>query len=70
MQTCKVEFINDTGQKIILDFTLDDKGALEYHPSYEPKITDPKTDLGIAGQLCLLLVSALHNSGTEEKKDK
>lgn len=37
METCKVEFIHSTGQKIVLDFSLDDKGNLDYKPSFEPK---------------------------------
>nr|DAE20082.1 MAG TPA: hypothetical protein [CrAss-like virus sp. ctYsL76] len=67
METCKVEFTNDTGQKIILDFTLDDKGNLEYNPSFEPKITDLKTNLGFCGQLCEIFLTALINKANADK---
>lgn len=67
METCKVEFTNDTGQKIILDFTLDDKGNLEYNPSFEPKITDLKTNLGFGGQLCEIFLTALINKANADK---
>ena len=65
METCKVEFINQSGQKIIIDFTLDDDGSLEFKPSYDPVITDPKTNLGLGGQLCEVLIAALIKSEQE-----
>ena len=43
METCKVEFINQDGQKIVLNFSLYENGELEYKPSFEPKV-DPKTN--------------------------
>lgn len=69
METCKVEFINNIGQKIILDFSLDEKGNLDYKPSFEPKV-DPKTNLGLSGQLCEIFVTALINTGTKDTKVK
>ena len=61
METCKVEFIHSTGQKIVLDFSLDDKGNLDYKPSFEPKITDLKANLGLSARLCELFLTALDN---------
>lgn len=57
MMNCKVEFIYEEhedvklNKKIVVPFTLHEDGSLEYHIITEPKITDPKTDLGLAGQL-------------------
>ena len=59
METCKVEFINTNGQKIVLNFTLHENGDLEYKPYFEPKV-DPKTNLGLSGQLCEIFLSALY----------
>lgn len=66
METCKVEFICESGQKIVLDFSLDNNGDLNYKPSFEPKLTDPKTNLGLAGQLCEIFISALINESEIE----
>ena len=30
MSACKVEFITENGQKIVLDFSVNDKGFVEY----------------------------------------
>lgn len=68
METCKVEFINQSGQKIILDFSLYENGELEYKPSFEPKV-DPKTDLGLAGQLCEIFISTLHQTTDTPQPD-
>lgn len=65
METCKVEFINQVGQKIILDFNLDDQGNLDYKPSFEPKV-DPKTNLGLSGKLCEIFITAIVNAGEKE----
>ncbi|MEG0773579.1 hypothetical protein [Clostridium sp.] len=59
METCKVEFTHENGQKIIICFDLEDNGSLEYKPFFDPKIVDPKTNLGLAGQLCEILLEAL-----------
>lgn len=59
METCKVEFISESEQKIILDFNLTKDGHLDYKPSFEPKIVDPKINLGLAGQLCEIFLTAL-----------
>lgn len=59
METCKVEFTNSVGQKIVLDFSLNQNGDLDYKPSFEPKLVDPKTNLGLAGQLCELFITTL-----------
>ena len=67
METCKVEFTCESGQKIVLDFSFMDNGDLDYKPSFEPKLTDPKMNLGLAGQLCEIFIAALvKNSGTED----
>lgn len=66
MKTCKVIFEAEDGQKIILDFQTTE-GGLEYKPSVEPAITDPKQDLGLAGALCTFFINKLSesNEGTE-----
>lgn len=66
METCKVEFICESGQKIILDFSLMDNGDLDYKPSFEPKLTDPKTNLGLTGQLCEIFIAALIKNSRPE----
>lgn len=71
METCKVEFINQTGQKIILEFTLQDDGNLDYKPSFEPKLIDPKTNLGLAGQFCeMFLTTLLKGNNVEDIQRK
>lgn len=67
MEKCKVEFINNEGQKIILNFDLDDNGNLEYKPSFEPKV-DPKTNLGLTGKLCEIFITALVNTSKPEEQ--
>lgn len=62
MMNCKVEFICENDQKIILPFTLHEDGSLEYKIITEPKITDPKTDLGLAGQLLEHFLTSLQIS--------
>jgi hypothetical protein len=75
MATCKVIFQGEDDQKIILDFTADDSG-LEYKPTFEPPIDDPKKDLGLAGALCQFMVERLSEIGdkpeitTIPKEDK
>lgn len=49
--TCRVEFICNNNQKIIIPFTLHEDGTLEYKIETDPKITDPKLDLGLGGML-------------------
>ena len=49
--TCRVEFICNNDQKIIIPFTLHEDGTLEYKIETDPKITDPKLDLGLGGML-------------------
>lgn len=49
--TCRVEFICNNDQKIIIPFTLHEDGTLEYKIETDPKITDPKLDLGLGGIL-------------------
>lgn len=66
METCKVEFTSEQGQKIIIDFTLEDNGDLNYKPSFDPQLTDPKTNLGLSGQLCEVFIQALHHDNSEE----
>lgn len=71
MENCKVEFICDSGQKIIFDFSLEDDGSLEYKPSFEPKLTDPTINLGLGGQLCQTFITALYeNSKVEDQQIK
>ena len=65
MEICKVEFISNTEQKIIIDFSLDELGNLEYKPSFEPKV-NPKTNLGLAGKLCEIFITSLINSSDVE----
>lgn len=66
METCKVEFNDEQGQKIIIDFTLEDNGDLNYKPSFDPQLTDPKKNLGLSGQLCEVFIQALHRDNNEE----
>lgn len=73
METAKVEFITSSGQKIIIDFSLDDNDNLDFKPSYEPQITDPKTNLGLAGKLCEIFMTSLMketNNETPAPKNK
>lgn len=65
MENCKVEFICESGQKIIINFNINDNGDLDYTPSFEPKITDPKTNLGLAGKLCEIFISTLTKNETK-----
>lgn len=72
METCKVEFVSQNGQKIILNFSLHENGELEYKPSFEPQV-DPKTNLGLSGQLCEIFISALYRTTDSQdinKKDE
>ena len=65
METCKVEFINQDGQKIVLNFSLYENGELEYKPSFEPKV-DPKTNLGLSGQLCEIFLCSLYKTDNKD----
>lgn len=67
MEACKVKFICDNGQKIVVNFTLDDKSNLDYKLSFEPKV-DMKTDLGLGGQLCEVLLTALSSMNDQEEE--
>lgn len=67
MMNCKVEFICENDQKIILPFTLHEDGNLEYKIITEPKITDPKTDLGLAGQLLEHFLTSLQMPENESE---
>lgn len=65
MITSKVTFEQDN-QKIIIDFEFDEEtGSLEYKPRFEPPV-DPKTPLGLMGQLCEIFIQALHNTDNPE----
>ena len=59
MSICKVEFIAESGQKIVLDFNVTDDNQVEFKPSYDPPITDPRTVMGLAGELCARFVTML-----------
>ena len=50
----------------VLDFSVNDKGFVEYKPSFEPQIKDPKFDLGLAGELCQIFIEAI----SEPQKDE
>lgn len=70
MQKCKVHFITDTEQKIVLDFTLGDNGEIDMKPSFDPPVNDPKLDLGFAGELCEFFIKALSNPGKTDNNDE
>lgn len=64
--TCKVEFICDNDQKLILPFTLNEDGTLEYKILSEPPITDPKTQLGLGGILLEKFLESLQGTPDNE----
>lgn len=71
MEKCKVEFVSESNQKIIIDFTLNDNGDLDYKPTFQPAIKDPKTKLGLTGKLCEIFISSLMQyKKTENSEDK
>ena len=63
--TCRVEFICNSDQKIIIPFTLHEDGTLEYKIDTEPKITDPKIDLGLGGILMERFLTSLYEPTSE-----
>ena len=63
--TCRVEFICNSDQKIIIPFTLHEDGTLEYKIETDPKITDPKIDLGLGGILMERFLTCLQAPETE-----
>lgn len=63
--TCRVEFICNNDQKIIIPFTLHEDGTLEYKIDTEPKITDPKIDLGLGGILMERFLTSLYEPTSE-----
>lgn len=63
--TCRVEFICNNDQKIIIPFTLHEDGTLEYKIETDPKITDPKLDLGLGGMLLERFLEYLSAPETE-----
>ena len=67
--TCRVEFICNNDQKIIIPFTLHDNGTLEYKIETDPKITDPKFDLGLGGMLMERFLTSLHEPESEMSND-
>lgn len=66
MEKCKVTFTNESDQSIVLDFTVDDEDNLDYKAHFEPKLKDPKQNLGIIGVLCEIFIQSLHNEQTTE----
>lgn len=66
MSNCKVEFITENGQKIVLDCSVDEQGYVHHKISFEPKITDPKLDLGLAGELCKIFVETIFDTEKDE----
>jgi hypothetical protein len=67
--TCRVEFICNNDQKIIIPFTLHEDGTLEYKIETDPKITDPKIDLGLGGMLMERFLTSLHEPASEMSND-
>ena len=65
MSICRVEFITDTEQKIVLDFSITEDNRIEFKPSYDPPIADPRINLGLAAELCQRFVDAI--TTTEQK---
>ena len=63
--TCRVEFICNNDQKIIIPFTLHEDGSLEYKIETVPKITDPNFDLGLGGMLMERFLTCLQAPETE-----
>ena len=63
--TCRVEFICNNDQKIIIPFTLHEDGTLEYKIETDPKITDPKIDLGLGGILMERFLTSLYEPTSE-----
>lgn len=63
--TCRVEFICNNDQKIIIPFTLHEDGTLEYKIETDPKITDSKLDLGLGGMLMERFLECLSAPETE-----
>lgn len=63
--TCRVEFICNNDQKIIIPFTLHENGELEYKIETDPKITDPKIDLGLGGLLMERFLTSLYEPASE-----
>ena len=69
MMTSKVTF-EQGDQKIIIDFILDEAtGSLEYKPTFDPPV-DPKTNLGLAGQLGETFIAALHNNSVDNTDEE
>lgn len=66
MSNCKVEFITAYGQKIVVDCFVDEQGYVHHTISFEPKITDPKLDLGLAGELCKTFVETIFDTEKDE----
>ena len=69
MMTCKVEFICDNDQKLILPFTLNEDNTLEYKILSDPPITDPKLQLGLGGILLEKFMEALQANETTDNVD-
>lgn len=67
--TCKVEFICDNDQKLILPFTLNEDNTLEYKILSDPPITDPKLQLGLGGILLEKFMEALQANETTDNVD-
>lgn len=67
MEKCKVTF-KEGKQKIIVDFTLQENGDADYKTHFEPEV-DMKTNLGLAGQLAQIFISALHGESNPPAKD-
>lgn len=61
----KVTFEEPNGQKIIINFTMDESG-LEYKPRFEPEV-DAKTHLGLSGILAETLLKVLHQTNEERE---
>lgn len=63
MSSCKVEFITENNQKIIVNCSVDEQGYVKHKVKFEPAITDMNLDLGLAGELCKIFMETI----SEEK---
>ena len=64
---CRVTFEQDE-QKILVDFTLDEKNMLYSKVSFEPEITAPKQNMGLAGNLCDFFLRSIKNNRTSNEQ--
>ena len=66
MENCRVEFINESNQKTIVDFVYNKEAdEMNYNLRFDPPLNDLKQNLGLMGYLCGRFLNMMDPSRSE-----